>query len=190
MGMILASASPRRRELLEMLGISGFEVLPADVDEAVPETSPDEAVIFLARQKARKVAGTCPADALIIAADTLVYLDGKPLGKPETESDAKNMLQRLSGAKHSVYTGVALIKAEKETAFAERTEVFFRQLSHQEIEAYIKTGEPMDKAGAYGAQGKAAMFISRIEGDFFNVMGLPICRLITELRLFEPDFPV
>jgi septum formation protein len=182
MDIILASSSPRRRELLEMLGIGSFAVIPADVDEAVPDLPPEDAVIFIARQKARKVAESRLTDELIIAADTLVYLDGEALGKPETGADARTMLRNLSGEKHAVYTGVALIHNERETAFAEKTDVFFREMTDQEIEAYIKTGEPMDKAGAYGAQGKGAAFIQRIEGDFFNVMGLPVCRLITELR--------
>ncbi len=190
MGIILASSSPRRRELLAMLGISGFDVIPADVDETIPALEPDEAVIFLAMQKARKVAESRMGDDLIIAADTLVYLDGEPLGKPETEGDAKSMLRRLSGARHTVFTGVAIIKNGKEAAFAEKTDVFFRVVREDEIEAYIKTGEPMDKAGAYGVQGKGAAFISRIEGDFFNVMGLPICRLVTELRGFGDNILV
>jgi septum formation protein len=172
-----------------MLGIRGFDVIPADVDETVPELTPAEAVMFLAREKARKVAESREEDALIIAADTLVYLDGAPLGKPETEQEAKSMLRRLSGNRHTVYTGVAVIKNEEETAFAEETDVFFRELLEEEIDAYIRTGEPMDKAGAYGAQGIGAVFIRRIEGDFFNVMGLPVCRLVTELRRFGLNLP-
>ncbi|NLA86722.1 MAG: septum formation inhibitor Maf [Clostridiales bacterium] len=187
MGIVLASASPRRRELLEMMGISGFEVAPADVDEAVPALPPDEAVTFIARQKARRVAEARLKTDLVIAADTLVYLDGEALGKPETECEARNMLRRLSGAKHTVYTGVAIISGGRESAFAEKTDVYFRQMGDEEIEAYISTGEPMDKAGAYGAQGKGAVFIRRIEGDFFNVVGLPVCRLATELRGFGQE---
>jgi septum formation protein len=184
MGIILASSSPRRKELLEMMGICNFSVQPADVDEAVPSMKPDEAVIHIACLKARKVADTCLENDLVIAADTLVYLDGEALGKPQTARDAAQMLRRLSGARHSVYTGVAVIKNGREALFAEKTDVFFREISDAEIEAYIKTGEPMDKAGAYGAQGKGAVFIRRIEGDFFNVMGLPVCRLVTTLRGF------
>lgn len=185
MGIILASASPRRRELLQMLDLGDFNVMPADVDEKLPELTPDETVIHIALQKARKVADACSAEDLIIAADTLVYLDGAALGKPETADDAKAMLRRLSGATHAVYTGVALLKNNRELAFAEKTDVFFRDISEEEIETYINTGEPMDKAGAYGAQGKGAMFIRRIEGDFFNVVGLPVCRLVTALRSFD-----
>ncbi len=187
MGIVLASASPRRRELLVMMGISDFEVVPADVDEAVPALPPEEAVTFIARQKARRVAETRLKTDLVIAADTLVYLDGEALGKPETEREARNMLRRLSGAKHTVYTGVAVISSGRETAFAEKTDVYFSPMRDEEIEAYINTGEPMDKAGAYGAQGKGAVFIRRIEGDFFNVVGLPVCRLATELRGFGQE---
>ncbi len=182
MRIVLASSSPRRRELLEMLGMSDFSVVPADVDEAVPDLQPDEAVIHIAQLKARTVAACCEKSDLIIAADTLVYLNGEALGKPESESDAAEMLRRLSDAKHLVYTGVTIIQNNREVSFAEKTDVFFRELLETEIEAYIKTGEPMDKAGAYGAQGRGAAFIKRIEGDFFNVMGLPICRLVTTLR--------
>lgn len=187
MGIILASASPRRRELLEMLGLRCFAVMTADVDETVPVLPPEEAVIHLAQKKARKVAETCLKDDLIIAADTLVYLDGEALGKPETVTEARYMLRRLSGVKHTVYTGVALVNNGKEVAFAEKTDVFFREMRDDEIEAYIKTGEPMDKAGAYGAQGIGAVFVRRIEGDFFNVMGLPVCRLVTALRSIGQD---
>ena len=190
MGVVLASASPRRREILEMLGVRDFAVIPAEVDEAIPDLMPEEAVIHIAQLKARKVAEVCSSDDLIIAADTLVYLDGVALGKPESVADAENMLRRLSGAKHTVYTGVTIIQNGNEMTFAEKTEVFFRQISQEEIEAYIRTGEPMDKAGAYGAQGRGAVFISRIEGDFFNVMGLPVCQLVTTLRRFGAELPV
>jgi len=190
MGIVLASSSPRRRELLEMLGIHDFAVIPAEVDESVPDMKPDEAVIHIAQLKARKVASERTPEDLIIAADTLVYLDGEALGKPETEIDAKNMLRRLSGVSHSVYTGVAIMHNGREEAFAEKTDVFFREMSDQEIDAYIKTGEPMDKAGAYGAQGQGAVFIKRIEGDFFNVMGLPVCRLVTALLCFGLELPI
>lgn len=190
MGIILASSSPRRRELLEMLGVEGFAVIPADVDETIPELPPEEAVALIALQKARKVAESGHKGDLVIAADTLVYLDGEALGKPVTRSEAKRMLRRLSGARHEVYTGVALCADGRETAFTERTDVFFREMRDDEIEAYIKTGEPMDKAGAYGAQGKGAVFIRRIEGDFFNVMGLPVYRLVMELRSFGISLPV
>lgn len=190
MGIVLASASPRRRELLEMLGFREFRIIPADTSEEIPSETPDESVRRIALMKAREVSAVCSPNDLIIAADTLVFLDGEALGKPENEVDAKNMLLRLSHARHSVYTGVALLKNGKEITFAEKTDVFFRELSEAEILTYIKTGEPMDKAGAYGAQGLGAIFIERIEGDFFNVMGLPLCRLAISLRQFGYELPV
>lgn len=190
MGVVLASSSPRRRELLEMLGVTEYEIIPAQVDETLPDLSPEEAVIYLARLKARTVADSCPPDRLVIAADTLVFLDGEALGKPESTAEAKAMLRRLSGRQHTVYTGVAVMENDRALAFAEKTDVFFRELEDVEIDAYIKTGEPMDKAGAYGAQGRGAVFIRRIDGDFFNVMGLPVCRLVTELRCFGATLPL
>lgn len=190
MGIVLASASPRRRELLEMLGIRDFRIIPADTGEEMPAKTPDETVQHIALKKARKVSSVCSESDLIIAADTLVFLNGEALGKPENEADAKNMLLRLSHTRHSVYTGVALLKNGREMTFAEKTDVIFRELSEAEILTYIKTGEPLDKAGSYGAQGLGAVFIERIEGDFFNVMGLPLCRLVTTLRQFGFELPV
>ena len=189
MRLILASASPRRQELVKMLGFEDFRILPADIDEEIPEMEPAEAVRHIALQKARKTAESCRDEDLIIAADTLVYLGREALGKPINESDAINMLRRLSGAEHTVYTGVALKLVGREVTFFEKTRVFFRELSEDEIRAYVKTGEPMDKAGAYGAQGLGAIFIKRIDGDFFNVMGLPLCRLVTMLRRIGADLP-
>ena len=182
MRLVLASASPRRRELIKMMGFHDFIIRPADTDEKMPEMMPGDSVRHIALQKAKKTARSCSASDLIIAADTLVYMDGKALGKPTDHKDAENMLRRLSGAEHAVYTGVALLYAGRELTFSEMTRVFFRELNDDEVRAYVKTGEPMDKAGAYGAQGLGAVFIQRIDGDFFNVMGLPLCRLITMLR--------
>ncbi len=189
MNLVLASASPRRRELLRMLGFKDFKILPADVDEDIPEMTPEESVRHIALQKARKTAENCRGNDLIIAADTLVFSDGEALGKPKSASDAQDMLRHLSGAGHAVYTGVALSLDGREVTFFEKTRVFFRELSEDEINAYIKTGEPMDKAGAYAAQGLGAAFIERIEGDFFNVMGLPLCSLVTMLRRFSVELP-
>jgi len=185
MNIVLASGSPRRMELLKKIGINDFIVI-ADTSEEIitPGLSPEEQVIKLSLKKAKNVSASCSKDDIIIAADTLVYLDGEPLGKPESESDAEKMLQQLSGNKHSVYTGVTLLKADKQTSKAERTDVQFRKISNDEIISYVKTGEPMDKAGSYAAQGGAAVFIERIEGDFFNVMGLPLCRLSIMLKDF------
>ena len=177
MGMILASGSPRRRELLEMLGLD-FEVCPARGGEHPPEhAGPEETVLALARAKAAEVAEHSGAENVIIAADTIVWLDGAVLGKPHGEAEAADMLRRLSGREHEVWTGLCIMRGGKELAGAERTYVKFRELAQDEISAYIATGEPMDKAGAYGAQGRASVFVEGIRGDFFNVMGLPLCRL-------------
>ncbi|MBR5260814.1 MAG: septum formation inhibitor Maf [Oscillospiraceae bacterium] len=183
--MVLASASPRRRELLEMLKIENLEIIPAKGEETADETlPPDELVCVLSRQKAQEVYERTEGreDCTFIGSDTIVYLDGKVLGKPADKADAKEMLRSLSGRSHMVYTGVTVIAHGKTISEAEETKVFFRNLSDDEIDAYIATGEPMDKAGAYGAQGIASLFVERLEGDFFNVMGLPICRLGAMLK--------
>jgi septum formation protein len=175
MDIVLASGSPRRRELLEMLGLE-FSVVPAKGAEIAPEgAGPDETVAALSRAKAEEVAQAHPA-SLIIAADTIVWADGRILGKPKDTDDAKAMLGALSGRAHEVYTGVTLIYGGRILSAAECTKVFFRALTDDEIDRYIATGEPMDKAGAYGIQGRASLMIKRIEGDYFNVMGLPLCR--------------
>jgi len=185
MNIVLASGSPRRLELLKMIGIENFRVIPDTSDEIItPGLSPGEQVKKLALQKARNVSLLCDKDDTIIAADTLVYLDGEPLGKPESRSEAAVMLGRLSGRRHTVYTGVTLLRDGVNVTCAEKTDVFFRDISQDEILAYVETEEPMDKAGAYAAQGCGAIFIERIEGDFFNVMGFPLCRLSLMLRDF------
>ena len=177
MRIVLASKSPRRRELLSVIGIDDFEIVPAVGEEKLEAgLSPAEAVSSLAEQKAREVFAKC-SDALVIAADTLVFLNGIPLGKPKNEADAYNMLYALSGRCHSVYTGVALMRDGKCLTDAVKTDVYFKPMTDDEIWAYIKCGEPMDKAGAYGAQGLGSIFIERIDGDFFNVMGLPLSKL-------------
>lgn len=177
MELILASGSPRRRELLKMLGLE-FRVIPSESGENPPVgASPEETVKALAAAKALEVAGRSPAGSLVIGADTLVYLDGSPMGKPGDEAQAAKMLERLSGRTHTVYTGVALVRDGELIKEAEKTDVTFRVLRRREIETYIKTGEPMDKAGAYGIQGIGAIFVESIRGDYFNVMGLPLCRL-------------
>ena len=188
MDIILASKSPRRRELLQMLGIRDFAIIPSGDPEILPEgLTPPETVCEIARCKAREIAAKSGAESLVIAADTLVCLDGDFLGKPEDEGDAELMLRRLSGRKHTVYTGVAIICGGSEICEAEASDVLFRELSDEEISAYIATGEPMDKAGAYGAQGLGALFVKGIDGDFFNVMGLPVCRLGIMLKSFGID---
>ena len=176
MEIILASGSPRRRELLNTLGLS-FTVCPAKGEETAPEgAGPAEIVKALSRAKAGVVARQF-AGELIIAADTIVYLDGRVLGKPKDEADARAMLSALSGRSHEVYTGVTVMLGEDTLCEAECTKVFFRELSAEEIDAYVASGDPMDKAGAYGIQGRAALMVEKIEGDYFNVMGLPLCRL-------------
>ena len=172
-----------------MLGFEDFLILPADTDETLSGMTPEDTVRCIALQKAGKTAQSCAAGDLIVAADTLVWLGGEALGKPADAADAEAMLRRLSGAAHEVHTGVAVKLDELEMTFAEKTRVFFREMSEDEIRAYVRTGEPMDKAGAYGAQGLGAAFVERIEGDFFNVMGLPLCRLVTMLRRFGVELP-
>lgn len=178
MDIILASASPRRRELLEMLGVKNLKIIPAHGEEIVPEgATAEDTVRALSRAKALEVAGGASPESVTIGADTVVELDGEILGKPHGERMAFDMLRRLSGRVHNVYTGVTVVCAGQCQTGMEKTSVHFRSLTDEEIRAYIATGEPMDKAGAYGAQGIGSLFVERIEGDFFNVMGLPLCRL-------------
>ena len=181
MKIILASQSPRRRELLALMGLE-FTVVTSDVEERPPQnTTVDAYVRALALQKAEAVASQHPDDC-VIGADTVVYLDGDILGKPHTPENAKKYLSRMQGRKHTVYTGVAVAAHGRVHVEAEMTRVHFREITDAEIDAYIATGEPMDKAGAYGAQGRGAVFVRGIDGDFFNVMGLPLCRLDSMLK--------
>lgn len=176
MDIVLASGSPRRRELLETLGLE-FSVVPAKGEEIAPEgAGPAETVMALSKAKAGEVAKSRP-ESLVIAADTVVWAEGRILGKPKDGAEARAMLHMLSDNTHEVYTGVTLMLGEKEAVGAECTKVFFRRLTDEEIDRYVSTGEPMDKAGAYGIQGRAALMVRRLEGDYFNVMGLPLCRL-------------
>lgn len=180
--VVLASGSPRRRELLGQMGIADFEVLPARGEEHAPEgLTPADYVTYLARQKAREVAALRP-DCTVIGADTVVVLDGQVLGKPADQADAIRMLTALSGRAHEVYTGMAVCSGERELTHAECTKVHFRTLTADEIEAYVDSGEPMDKAGGYGIQGKACVMIRGIEGDYYNVVGLPVCALQQMLK--------
>lgn len=173
MSIILASGSPRRREIMEMLGVADLKIIPAVGEEViVPGTPPAEIVSSLSRAKCDEVAANCGDDDIVVAADTIVWHNGRVFGKPADRETAAAMLRELSGTGHTVFTGVTV----------EQTEVFFRVLSEREIQAYIDTGEPMDKAGAYGAQGLASLFVEGIDGDFFNVMGLPVCTLGKMLR--------
>ena len=183
--MILASQSPRRRELLSLI-TDNFRIIPAKGEETLPEKiSPENAVLSLSEQKADEIYREHRGE-VIVAADTIVAIDGKILGKPADEKDAFAMLKTLSGRVHEVFTGVCVIFANgRKERFFEETKVEFYELSDAEIAAYIKTGEPMDKAGAYGIQGKGALLVKRIDGDYYNVMGLPVARL---LRVLNGEF--
>jgi septum formation protein len=179
--VVLASASPRRRQLLDLIGIA-HEVRPADIDETMrPREAPRRHAERLAREKATAIAKRDP-DLITIAADTIVVINRKVLGKPRDADDAARMLALLSGREHVVTTAVAVARGKKLRSAVEEVRVKFRRLRDDEIEAYIATGEPMDKAGAYGIQGYGATIVERIEGDYFAVMGLPIVRLIGLLR--------
>lgn len=205
--LILASASPRRKELLEQAG-AVFEIIPAKGEELITKEEPREVVMELALQKAKEVAALVPEqesaaspekvkvqtsnlsadgeEMFILGADTVVACDGRILGKPVDEADAVRMLSVLSGNTHSVYTGVAVVWKkdgnEQIFQFYEETKVTMYPMSQAEIEAYVKTGEPMDKAGAYGIQGKCAIYIEKIMGDYNNVVGLPIARIYQEMK--------
>ena len=187
MRIILASQSPRRRELLERMGLSPFDVIPARGEErADPALSPAQLVEALSRQKAAEVAAAHP-EALVIAADTVVSIDGLVLGKPRSGAEAARMLARLSGREHTVYTGVTVRLGDRADTQYEAAAVRFRPLSEADIARYVATGEPMDKAGAYGIQGYGAMLVEGIDGDYYNVMGLPVCRLARMLAGFGLD---
>jgi septum formation protein len=175
--IILASQSPRRRELLTLVGIP-HDVRPADLDERVlPGERPAPHAERLARAKAEAVAANEP-DAVVIGADTIVVLDGDILGKPQDAGDAAATLQRLSGRTHTVFTAVAVTRHGRTVSGVESVEVTFRPLTSAQIDAYIATGEPMDKAGAYGIQGYGAVIVERVHGDYFAVMGLALGRLV------------
>ena len=179
--LILASQSPRRRELLSMLGLE-FTIITADIDETMdPTLSVEEAVAQVCEKKAAAVGASHPDD-LIIAADTIVVVDGCVLGKPHSVDEARDMLRRLSGRSHTVMTAYCLWQNGAADTHVEHTHLRFRPLSDREIDAYIATGSPMDKAGAYGIQDQAAIFVESLEGDYYNVMGLPLCALVKGLR--------
>ena len=190
MRIILASASPRRKELLEQAGIA-FEIQIGNAQECITKEEPGEIVEELSLAKAQKVAEEVTGDAVIIGADTIVAKDREILGKPKDAADAHRMLALLQGTKHQVYTGVTLIQKKGERqivrAFHERTDVFMAPMCDDEIEAYIATGEPFDKAGSYGIQGRAGIFVEKIEGDYYNVVGLPVSRLYHELKRLETE---
>lgn len=184
--IILASQSPRRRQLLGQIGLTDFDILVPDADESYdPSLTPQEIVSSISRKKAeaaRALAGD--SDAVILAADTMVFLDGLRLGKPHSEAEAFEMLSALSGREHLVCTGVTVCRGDRLETRPETTAVRFADLTGEDIRRYIATGEPMDKAGAYGIQGLAALFVTGIAGDYFNVMGLPLHLVGEMLRSF------
>ena len=185
MSLILASASPRRKELLGLFHIP-FEIRVADIDETMdPEKAPFDEVARVSGLKAAAL--NAAPDDVVVAADTIVVCEGKVLGKPRDEADAVAMLRLLSGRDHQVMTGVTVRSGQNSRTFTEVTDIHFRELTEKEIHAYVASGEPMDKAGSYGIQGGAALFCTRMVGDYYNVMGLPVCRLGQVLREMAPD---
>lgn len=187
--IILASSSPRRKEILSLVGID-FKVCSSNNDEIITKSKPDEIVSELSYMKAMDICENTTEDALIIGADTMVAIDGQVLGKPKDREDAFHMLELLQGKKHQVYTGVTVILKEdsseinkyKVKTFVEVSEVLVNPMSTEEINEYIDSGEPFDKAGAYGIQGRFALYIKGIVGDYYNIMGFPIARLYSELK--------
>ena len=185
MNLILASASPRRQELLKLFGIP-FAVRVADIDETMdPSASAYEEVSRLSREKALAVKHE--AGDIVIAADTIVVCEGRVLGKPRSEEEAFSMLSLLSGRDHQVMTGCTVLMENRAETFTEVTDLHFRELTEKEIRRYVASGEPMDKAGAYGIQGGAALFCEKMDGDYYNVMGLPVCRLGQVLKAMAPE---
>ena len=183
--IVLASGSPRRKELLERIGIRDFDVRAPRTEESYPAgLSPRETVEYISREKADAASALCTPEEILITADTMVFLDDARLGKPADEDDALRMLTALQGRCHTVCTGVTVRQGGRSLTESEATEVFFRPAAETELRAYIRTGEPMDKAGAYGIQAQGALLVEKIHGDFFNVMGLPVLRLSRMLSQF------
>ena len=185
MQLILASASPRRKALLSLFGIP-FTVRAVDIDETMdPEKPPFDEVARVSRSKALAVSRG--EEDVVIAADTIVVCQGKVLGKPHSEGEAASMLRLLSGRDHQVMTGCTILYGDRAETFTEVTSLHFRPLSEKEIQKYVQSGEPMDKAGAYGIQGGAALFCEKLEGDYYNATGLPVCRLYETLCRTVPE---
>ena len=183
--IVLASGSPRRQELLNRIGITDFDIRVPQTDEHYPAgLTPAQIVEYISREKADAAAKLCTPDEIVITADTMVFLDQQRLGKPRDEADALRMLTELSGRRHTVCTGVTLRQGQRSLTRAQSTDVYFRPAGREELMAYIRGGEPMDKAGAYGVQGQGALLVERIDGDFFNVMGLPVLLLSRMLAEF------
>ncbi len=184
MGIVLASASPRRLELMHLI-TDDFKVIPADVEEVLPdEIGAFDSAEFLACLKAKSVAATQP-DSVVIGCDTVVIVDDEVLGKPQSDEDAAQMLRKLSGREHFVVTGCCICRNDKVYSFSEKTSVIFYDLTEKEIEDYVATGECKDKAGSYGIQGRGALLVKSIVGDYFNVVGMPVSRLKRELEKFS-----
>ncbi|MBR5309225.1 MAG: septum formation protein Maf [Clostridia bacterium] len=182
--VILASKSPRRIELFKRYGIIA-DSIPAEVDESIPAEicDPCEIVKYLAHKKARHIADSASDDVIVVGSDTLVFCGDKILGKPDNKDDARNMMKLLSDNTHSVISGICIICNDKCICESVRTEVVFKALTNEEIEGYISTFEPYDKAGGYGIQSLAGAFVKEIHGDYYNVVGLPISRLIEILKI-------
>lgn len=176
--IVLASQSPRRHELLRRMGITDFSVIVPDVEESYPDgLSPQQIVAHISRLKSDAAAPLAAPTDILITADTMVFLGDDRLGKPHDEADALRMLTELAGSRHTVCTGVTVRQGSRIEAFTVSTDVYFRPCTEAELRAYIATGEPMDKAGAYGVQSLGALLVERIDGDFYNVMGLPVEKL-------------
>ncbi len=182
--VVLASASPRRKELLSLI-FNEYDIRPADCDEALPEgIKAQEAVEYLSLIKNKATVEICDENSLVISADTVVAVEGEILGKPQDKEDARRMISLLSGREHQVFTGVTLSLKGNFKTFSEKTDVVFYKLTDKEIEDYISTDEPYDKAGAYGIQGKAGLLVKAVNGDYYNVVGLPVARLKREITEF------
>lgn len=184
MKLILASASPRRKELLAKTGLS-FDIIPAKGEETITKTIPAEVVMELSLQKAKEIADMQTEVCIVIGADTIVAKGDTIMGKPKDEADAFRMLDMISDDCHQVYTGVTIIRTGEQAetlTFAEKTDVYLYPISEKDIRAYIESGDPMDKAGAYGIQGDFAVHVKGIQGDYYNVVGLPIGRVYQELQ--------
>ena len=187
--IVLASGSPRRRELLARIGITEFDVRVPETEETYPAgLNPRETVEYISREKAEAAGRLCTPEEIVITADTMVFLDEERLGKPRDEADALRMLTALQGRHHTVCTGVTVRRGDRSLTESEATEVYFRPATEAELLGYVRTGEPMDKAGAYGVQGKGALLVEKLNGDFFNVMGLPVLRLSRMLGRFGISF--
>jgi septum formation protein len=187
--IVLCSGSPRRQELLRRIGVERFDIRVPQTEETFPAgLTPRQTVEYISREKAAAARRLCTADEIFITADTMVFLDDRRLGKPRDEAEALEMLTALQGRRHTVCTGVTVGRGDRLLTESEATEVLFRPASQAELRSYIRTGEPMDKAGAYGIQEKGALLVESIHGDFFNVMGLPVLRLSRMLGRFGITF--